>query len=340
LELIVNQLKSRSGIPELLQNCCFALGNLLPPSEMDISFSQLIEGSGIIQIMTETMKKHFHDRKLLHILLFTLGNLARDFDELVFACDGLQIAFQTIKSYPDPILVVDALFILKNIAYGEKGSQFVLSNFGVVWISDVLTKFSSDAKVVHLALSFIYDLSFSCQLDPIVQLCGLAILSALQVHAGNLRLVKEGLKTLSRLYLYSSQGSQISLLKTGLVQNLRKIALEFPENKKIQTILQRISQKFVSHERIPLECAPSLLELAAQKIKANPQIDQRFLCDDLKNLLAQGKICSSCGKYYFNYYFEVLVYEVFPELKDLPMPSIKVLCSKQCEAQLKQLASK
>lgn len=161
----------------MVQNCTFALGNLLPPPpEMEDHFLQLIEEAQVVQILTGTIKKNFQDRRLIQIALFTLGNLGREFGDLLFACDCLQITFQTIKCHPEVNPVVDALFLMQTMSYKgtrvtrvfyspflEQCAQYVLSNFGVGWLLDVIEKFQSEPKVVQLVLNFIYDLSFPCK---------------------------------------------------------------------------------------------------------------------------------------------------------------------------------
>jgi len=283
------------------------------------------------------MKENLDQKKLLQVGLFALGSLARvdHFEDKIVSCEGIRLAFDAIRLYPQSSFVADCLFLFRNMVFGEKGYDEIIQNYGIEWIAPLIQRFQCDPQILQLCIGFVLDLTFTCSMN-IVKACGQVILQVIQQHLHNFDLLKETLKTLSRLYFNSDSESQILLVRWGFIHLLRAGRIHYPGSKQIWNLASKISKKKLSYSSVPTH-TPTLRECAARSLSKNPPSNlQHYLCEDLMDYLSKAKRCSHCGGCYVDFYFEHMKEEFYPEFDGLyALPCLDVLCGPKCFEQAK-----
>jgi len=331
LDLAIAQI-TRPGIsPELFQQTCFALGNLISTIvDQDGSLYRLIEKEGLIEIVIKAIQNNLENKKLLQTAFFALGNLVSvgDFEYLAHKNNGIQTALEASKiHFQNEEVLVETIFFLKNMTSGETGCELIVSNSGIPFLASVLKAHVNNSELVQMVYNLVTDLSFSSYLDELVRHCGSEILNLLRNRTDDPKLSKQTLNILSLLYTHSCKESRIHLIKCGIIETILQIPAKLIPKKKIRNVLNKISTNNITFHNFP-SGPPSLMEISGRSF-LNSQQNIMTLCPDLQLHVARPRKCDCCGKYFFEYYFELLNFGVFNGYPK-PLPQIQMFCSSTC----------
>jgi len=154
----------------------------------------------------------FDNWQLVQQICFAIGNLAfiGDFEEIIIAKKGIELVLAAMKKHSKyPLMMTDAIFFLKNCAFGENGRTAIIANGGIPQIVDTMELHIKSIELLELAINLLFDLSFSGGVDIIMK-DGIAtstgctpiqiILLAIENHQDEPNLIREALRTISRIY--------------------------------------------------------------------------------------------------------------------------------------------
>jgi len=251
-----------------------------------------------------------------------------DFELLVHKNNGIQIALEASKlHFGNEEVLVETIFFLKNMTSGETGCELIVSNSGIPFLASVLQTHVNNSELIQMVFNLVSDLSFSSYLDEIVLQCGSEILNLLRNRRDDPKLAKQTLNIVSLLYSHSCRESRIHLIKCGIIEALLQIPSTLIRKKKVRSVLNKISQTFISFHNFP-NGPPSLIEMSGRSF-LNSNQNPFTLCPDLQSHVSNPKRCNCCCKFFFDYYFELLSFVFFPGYSN-PLPQIQYFCSSKC----------
>jgi len=337
--LIIDQIRQTDHV-EVYRYCCFALGNLVTSMVDDAegSFRQVIEQEQVIQMMLDTLKLKFDNWKIVQQICFAIGNLAfiGDFEEIIVnKKKGIDLVLAAMKKHQKfPLMMTDAIFFLKNFAFGENGRLAIIANGGISHILTTMAMHLHSLELLELGINLLFDLSFSGAVNIIMQDATAIqlILDAIQIHQDKPNLIREALRTISRIYSICNIKQKKIIIQTNVIQILRNLVTTATQStflKQIMNAFSLFSREDISHEKKP-HCRLTLMELCARKIvDASVKFCANFLPRELVTYLYEQKSCGYCGRSFFDSYFEVISFSKFPEFR-APLPVFWKVCSQQC----------
>jgi len=280
------------------------------------------------------------DWRVVQQVCFAIGNVAfiGDFEQLIMSEKGIEFVLIALEKYPkQSLLLTDAIFFLKNLAYGETGRNRIISNGGIPKILKVMKDNMEHPELLELAINILFDLSFSGGVDVLMCTCeGInLIVQIMNTHQTDLNLIREALRTIIRIYSKCTLQQKVSIIKGGVVNALQKVLVNHASHNYLVRLVRGTFALFaedkIVHEKTPTTSVLSLVELAAKSIADNhPLISPLVLPQELKQYLDnEVHFCDLCGKSYFEHKYEVISYEAYPQyFKHLP--TFRTVCSRQC----------
>eukprot|EP01126_Amoeba_proteus_P011529 TRINITY_DN1465_c0_g1_i5.p1 TRINITY_DN1465_c0_g1~~TRINITY_DN1465_c0_g1_i5.p1 ORF type:complete len:356 (+),score=45.70 TRINITY_DN1465_c0_g1_i5:262-1329(+) len=324
----------------VLRYCCYALGNLVTSISDDSSgsFRRFVESEQIIPFLFAYLRNNLDDWQLAQRVCFAIGNVVFicDFESLVLACEGIEIVLECMARYPyQAQMNTDAVFFLKNMAYGEAGREVILSNNGISHTLKALLINGTHAELAELSFNLFFDLSFSGGTEELTRQphAFKILMDTLKQHINEPAVLRECVRTLSRLYIYSTTETRVALIKEGLIDSLVPLLdLNIPHFvRQLEINFFRIHQKLVSFQSAPNSKVPLLVELSARKVFETMRAyeSHSYIPQDIKNILSSCERCHLCKKAYWNHSYHIVSPIRFPKFH-FSLPVYWSLCSEGC----------
>jgi len=318
-----------------LRYCCFALGNLLYTFSDNIreTVTATILQENLIAVLLQMIPKNIHCPDLIQQICFALGNLLsmNDFEYLLLSQNGVPIVLLVLQLFPqNPMILTEAIFILKNLSFSEQGRTSILENPSAIdlLLNSLENHMSNNSELVDLCINLLSDLTLSGLLasERAINL----IVQSLILYKSSQSIVTQCLTAISKYY-NSSDPQKIMIIRSGIVPIL--LELDFPDKTKIQRLLYHFSQDRLKYIKNPSADTPSLGELSSRVI-CNRNIhqlleDSHYLPNELKKFLDTKKSCNVCGLSYFDHFYEKIDYSMNSKV-NMILPSFIVACSKTC----------
>eukprot|EP01127_Copromyxa_protea_P004237 TRINITY_DN1412_c0_g1_i5.p1 TRINITY_DN1412_c0_g1~~TRINITY_DN1412_c0_g1_i5.p1 ORF type:complete len:590 (+),score=85.45 TRINITY_DN1412_c0_g1_i5:72-1841(+) len=364
LDFILGQTKDPSSTIITLRYCCYAIGNLATSLSDDDSgtFYQYIVDEGLIPFLFDTLQKNPDNWQFAQQVFFATGNIAFvcDFEHVLLECDSVVIAIEWLTHHVESAhLCTDAIFFLKNMAYGELGREEILSGGGIKATLNALWRHPTHAELAELAMNLFFDLSFSGALEELTNeaVALRYLMSILDIHRSSISALKECVRTLARIYANSSESIRLFMIKEGFVEKLASVYSEHYYNK---TFRRQMESTFcrISREKFPVyveshpqeERVPSLLELAARtvvdknvlpQVPQDPSPDSMHVPEDILTLLSCNQRCLICSRTYLKYSRSMVCPARLPAFLCLsPVPYFLSACSESCIEKAKDTSLK
>jgi hypothetical protein len=370
LDFILGQTKDPSSSIITLRYCCYAIGNLATSLSDDDSgtFYRYIVDEGLIPFLFVTLDRNIENWQFAQQVFFAIGNIAFvcDFERVLLECNSVAITIACLNHHVECVhMCTDAIFFLKNMAYGELGREEILSSGGIRATLNALWKNQTHAELAELAMNLFFDLSFSGALEELTKepVAVRYLMSILNLHRNSVPTLKECVRTLARLYANSNETIRLLMIKEGFVEKLASVYSEHYENKnfrrQMESTFGRISrEKFPEYVEVrpAEERVPSLLELAARTVVDKEVLSRHlgctqralegisldaFLPEDLSALLSTRQQCLVCSRAYLQH-SRSMVCPVRPpaSLCLSPVPYFLSACSAACLEKAKDASLK
>jgi len=273
-------------------------------------------------------------------ICFAIGNLAfiGDFEQIIISEKGIEHVLEAMRKHEKfPLMMTDAIFFLKNFAFGENGRATIIANGGIPQIVDTMANHTHHHELVELALNLLFDLSFSGAVDIVMQNPNgiQLVLNAMETNQDRPSVMREALRTLYRIYSISNPDQKKMIIKAGATETLRRLLNKNnSQNNLIKQIISAFSlfsREKISHEKSPEIVIPTLTELCARcVVDASVKFCGNLIPWELDCYITEKrKFCSLCGKSYFEFFYEVISWTKFQEFR-APLPVFWKVCSSEC----------
>jgi len=288
LQMVPNYLH----IPDLIQQICFALGNLL--SMNDIEYL-LISHNGV-PIVFQVIREYSHDSMILTEAVFILKNIS-------YSEQGRTIILETPSS----------LSLLLNSLEYHMSENSELVDLCINLLSDLtLSGLNASERAIKLIVQalVLYKASKSIVIQCIAAIS--KFYNPISVDdQQKIMIIRSGIVTV----LLELDFPEKSDTKT-----------------KIQRLLYHFSLDRLSYmKKAASTCdVPSLGELSSRAIcNLKVNVPAEYLPPELEKQLFTSKSCNVCGKSYFDHFYEKIWYSYIPSV-NLILPNFIVACSSSC----------